>query len=347
MQKHLLILLILFLSFFSLSAQSTKGSVEWVDDATRDVIVREGYLDEVVLNVGEVINIYADMSGVADSTYEPGMSGCWVDHAWVFTTSGGTDNDYILINHTNSREGLSTVMGLKVCKRVMFEIYYSVTWTYPGDNTKYVAQSHYYFYVTVKDVKVNSISLPETVQIKVGQYKILPLKITPSDANPKLIWSSSDDKVARVNQSGQVYGVSDGLANITVITQDGKSSSCLVTVCPKPEGISFRETNLYISQGYGLNLIPVVTPSHALTDFKWKSSDSSIATVSSDGYVTGIRPGNAKITCTTENSLSAECVVNVSHSKEGFSINTIMGKFSHTESILKKSINLLEKSNNE
>lgn len=347
MQRLLFSFLILVLSLFSMSAQSTKGYVEWVDEATRDEMVREGYLDEVVLNVGEVVNIYADMDGVAHSTYESGMSGCWVDHAWVYTSSGKTDSEYVLINHTDASKGLSTIMGLKACKRVMFEIYYSVTWTYPKDNTKYVAQSHYYFYVTVKDVKVNSISLPETAQIKVGEYKALRLKITPSDANPKLSWSSSDGNIATVNQSGQVHGIADGTAQITVTTNDGKTASCLVTVCPKPTGISFEDTNLYISQGYGLNLIPVVSPSHALTDYQWKSSDSKIATVSSDGYVTGIRPGNAKITCTTENSLSAECIVNVSQAKEGFSINTIMGKFSRTENILKKSINLLEGLNND
>jgi uncharacterized protein YjdB len=63
-----------------------------------------------------------------------------------------------------------------------------------------------------------------------------------------------------------------------------------------------------IEEGSSLQLTATVTPDNA-TDksVTWSSSDASIATVDSNGKVTGVKVGTATITATTANGLTATC----------------------------------------
>ncbi|MBO7321568.1 MAG: Ig-like domain-containing protein [Bacteroidales bacterium] len=56
-------------------------------------------------------------------------------------------------------------------------------------------------------------------------------EIDPTDATyPTLTWSSSDNSVATVDQSGKVTAVSDGTATITALAVGGANATCSVTV---------------------------------------------------------------------------------------------------------------------
>jgi uncharacterized protein YjdB len=56
----------------------------------------------------------------------------------------------------------------------------------------------------------------------------------PSNAsNRNLMWSSSNENIATVNQNGRVTGVSAGTAIITATTEEGGySSTATITVVP-------------------------------------------------------------------------------------------------------------------
>lgn len=60
-----------------------------------------------------------------------------------------------------------------------------------------------------------------------------------------------------------------------------------------------------------LTLTPTLTPSNAATTYRWKSSNTAVATVSSSGVVTPKDFGETAITVTTDNNLSATCIVTV------------------------------------
>lgn len=78
----------------------------------------------------------------------------------------------------------------------------------------------------------------------------------------------------------------------------------------EPTGISLPSSTS-VKVGNTTTLYPTVTPSNATTTYTWKSSNTSIASVSSSGVVKGIKPGKATITVTTSNGKSASCVVTV------------------------------------
>ena len=89
--------------------------------------------------------------------------------------------------------------------------------------------------VTVNDevINVSGITLDKaTASIIVGETEQLNASVTPIDATDNsVMWSSSENSVASVSQTGLVLGISSGVATITTTTTDGaKSATCEFTV---------------------------------------------------------------------------------------------------------------------
>ncbi|MBC3887860.1 leucine-rich repeat protein [Acetobacterium paludosum] len=118
-------------------------------------------------------------------------------------------------------------------------------------NTGLTAGKSYYFAVKahdkygeslLSDVKlvavpypnpVGSVTLDKTsLSLGVSENAQLNATIAPADAtNPDVSWTSTDDSIATVGTDGTVNGLKEGLATITVSTQDGnKTATCEVTV---------------------------------------------------------------------------------------------------------------------
>lgn len=171
--------------------------------------------------------------------------------------------------------------------------------------------------VTVKNnVSVKGITLNKTSKtISKGSSYQLKAVITPDNAsNKKVTWKSGNTSVAIVDSTGKVTAVGNGTANITAETQDGKYTAvCKIKVQTKVTGVSLNRTSksLYIGKTYALSA--TVSPSKATNkNVRWKSSDKSVATVSSKGVVTAKKAGTAIISCVTEDgSYVANCKVKV------------------------------------
>ena len=74
-----------------------------------------------------------------------------------------------------------------------------------------------------------------------------------------------------------------------------------LTLSPSSETIDIGET---------VQLEGTLTPSNATTNsLTWESSDSSIASVDSNGLVTGVSTGEVTITATTVNGMEATCTI--------------------------------------
>lgn len=79
-------------------------------------------------------------------------------------------------------------------------------------------------------LEVNSITLPEETDLKVGMTLQLEPTIEPSSAPYTLTWTSSNPAVATVSNDGLLTGVSVGTTTVTVTTDNGLSASTTVTV---------------------------------------------------------------------------------------------------------------------
>ena len=167
--------------------------------------------------------------------------------------------------------------------------------------------------VYVTDVKLDKTSL----EIVEGGSEKLNATVLPEDATDKLVsWSSDNEKVATVDQEGYVTAVAAGTAKITVTTHDGnKTTVCDVTVrqAVRVTGVELDKSKIEVLIGNTEKLNATVLPDNA--DDKsvtWKSSDEKVATVDSEGTVTGVGVGSATITVTTvDEAKTAECAVTV------------------------------------
>lgn len=177
-----------------------------------------------------------------------------------------------------------------------------------------------YCRVTVEEKQPTGVSLSQSsLSIAEGSTAQLKATVTPSGASTSLSWSSSNSDVAKVSSTGVVTGVSSGTATIKVTTTNGYSASCQVTVTPQPSSVALPST-LTITEGTTATLKPTLSPSNATTTYTWSSANPKIATVSSNGVVSGIAEGITDITVTTSNGKSAVCKVTVKEPAEPISV---------------------------
>lgn len=161
--------------------------------------------------------------------------------------------------------------------------------------------------------KLEAINLSETsVELSVGETKTLTVTAQPEGVSiGEVIWSSSDNYVATVN-TGTIKAVAAGNATITATTADGVTASCTVTVKEvEITDITLNKSTAGLKVGSTIQLEAFVTPNDAPKGkIKWTSSDSSVATVNSEGYITGVKAGVVNITCTA-GEVEASCTVTV------------------------------------
>ena len=147
------------------------------------------------------------------------------------------------------------------------------------------------------------------------EYSVLP----ESEASQELIWTSSDENIATVSETGLIKGISVGKAIITATTIDGSNISASLTVNVTPitvKKMSMDNKWLYFTQnqiGSKKQLtISYYTPDNATNKLvkRWESLDTSVATVDANGMVTIVGSGKTEIRAySTDEYCYANCYV--------------------------------------
>lgn len=164
---------------------------------------------------------------------------------------------------------------------------------------------------------VEGITLEETsITLKVGESAALIANVSPIDAkNKNVSWYTDNYSVARVSSSGVVTAINDGIANITVVSEDGKfEATCIVTVNSNAvNGVELDKQTASITLNKTLQLNATVTPNNA-ADKKvfWSSQNPTIASVSINGLVTAKQVGITTITVKTKDGEFVDsCIIEV------------------------------------
>ena len=87
--------------------------------------------------------------------------------------------------------------------------------------------------IVAKPVAVTGVTIDETLSVKTGESKTPSYTVNPAEATNKAVSFKSDNPaVATVNETtGEVTGVKEGTATITITTADGNfTDTCVVTV---------------------------------------------------------------------------------------------------------------------
>lgn len=146
----------------------------------------------------------------------------------------------------------------------------------------------------------------ETYELMVEKSLEISPIYTPQDAtNKNIVWSSSDENIATVNQHGQITAIKEGEAKITATSEDGaKIAECKFIIKAdnthkRVEGVSYNSENLYITIGNSKNVDARFTPENATDQrIKYESSNTEIASVDKDGNVLALMEGKVTISAT-------------------------------------------------
>lgn len=159
--------------------------------------------------------------------------------------------------------------------------------------------------IPVTSVSINQADLELVLEGTVQ----LTVNVFPMDAsNATVSWSTSNDTIATVSDSGLVTGLAKGTVTITVTTADGGfTASLYITVKDNSEpvyndvfGVDLNKSNLIFQVDGSFQLTAEVFPEEAEDkSVTWSTSNSDIATVSNTGMVTAVGEGIAIITVTT------------------------------------------------
>ena len=171
----------------------------------------------------------------------------------------------------------------------------------------------------IKTVAVESVSLDKTEAVlKEKETVKLNATVLPENADNKNVHFTSDnDEVAAVDDNGLVTALSSGEAVITVITEDGKKTAkCKITVekeIIQLKTITITNAPAELEKGaqvqLGIKYIPDNTTQ--AKSVEWKTSDASVAVVSSTGLVTAKKTGTVTITAVSKADSSIQSKVTI------------------------------------
>lgn len=150
--------------------------------------------------------------------------------------------------------------------------------------------------------------------IVIGESFTLKATMQPSSAvDVNLIWSSSNEKVARVSNNGTVKAISGGTAVIKVQTEDKKITKfCIVKVVEPITNVKLNKSSYILGVGKRYTLKATIEANTATNPkLKWTSSNSRVATVNSQGIITAKSIGTAVITATAQDGTNAEACCEV------------------------------------
>ena len=180
------------------------------------------------------------------------------------------------------------------------------------------------------DVKVTNISVPDAATLEKGESITLPVNFGTEDAPAEtpviatgesataetaaqdekiakaaekltLAWTSSDESVATVDETGTVTAVAAGEAEITAAVKDTEMQDvCVITVKVSAKELKVPDTlDVKLNDTDETAIEAKCEPKDASNiSFDFASSDEEVATVDKDGKVKVLKAGECDITTT-------------------------------------------------
>lgn len=176
---------------------------------------------------------------------------------------------------------------------------------------------------SVQPIPVTSVTLNTTSkQIEVDGTFELIATVKPDNADTKQVsFETLDGDIVSINQTSANKATITGLKEGTAVIEascGGKTARCTVTVgqpvVPVPvESVSLNKTEVELAINAEEQLTATINPSNADNQaVSWKSSDTKVVTVNSDGKIKAVGVGEAIITVkTNDGGKTATCKVTV------------------------------------
>ncbi|MBQ3019710.1 MAG: Ig-like domain-containing protein, partial [Clostridia bacterium] len=167
---------------------------------------------------------------------------------------------------------------------------------------------------SVEIIDNRTISLNKTeLTLTRGERETLTAQLSVGKGD--FTWTSSNEAVATVSQSGEVCAVEVGTATITVTYED-VTATCTVTV-QLPDYVpvfknSEQSIPLWVGASYSIDGTVTFGGEEVAANVSYVSQDTSVVTVDENGVVQGVGVGETTVTVTAEYfGLTEQMVVDV------------------------------------
>jgi len=141
------------------------------------------------------------------------------------------------------------------------------------------------------------------------------LKIYNISDSHKVSYKSDSTSIATVDDKGSITAVDFGTAIITVTVKDGFKTiatlQCEITVGPPAISIVLTKTDVVLTVGDRMTLIPILKPNNTVEEAKFSSNDPSVARVSIGGRITARKAGVTYVFASIGNGKYDMCKVTV------------------------------------
>jgi len=189
--------------------------------------------------------------------------------------------------------------------------------------------------VETKSLEITEVDIREKMTIFTGDTECLSSSVFPLETPDKtLIWTSSDNSIVKVDETGNITGIAEGEADITATAVNGVKGVCKVTVEKSNEAAGFRiSPRVTISQNKsGIYRAAIWIEEFTEVDkdrtYTWKSSDDTKVRMSDDGFgefelnwkgypfleldnMNANDDDEVTITVTRDDGMTSECIVTV------------------------------------
>jgi len=187
------------------------------------------------------------------------------------------------------------------------------------------------------------VLFPTITSVAIGSTRQLTVVVSDNGgqaiAGRSIVFSSSNAGVATVNAAGVVIGISQGTANITAESVfDQVSGTARVDVTPVPvSSVAIAPAGSQtVFDGLTLQFSAVLRDANNVIiarPVSWTTSNQSVATVSSNGLVTGVALGSAQITAESEGKTASTQVTVIPRPVAAIALNPNPGAVTVGQSI--------------
>jgi len=155
-----------------------------------------------------------------------------------------------------------------------------------------------------------------------GETFTMRVTFTPSGSEAKVVWSTSDPKVATISENGKVVGVGKGTCRVKATVEGVGEKTCIVRCrfkdsadeTPKPTStpnntsssdIKINKTDFTLFRVGETARLQISGTTSTVT---WSSNDTNVATVDSSGLVTAVGKGACTVTASVDGQ-TFKCIV--------------------------------------
>lgn len=164
------------------------------------------------------------------------------------------------------------------------------------------------------EVSVTELKLTPAAGIRVGAGEKVNLSASCAQKKSEaqnLVWSSSDESVAEVDQKGKVTTYKKGKVVITARSESGLTRSRTILVKRAPSKIKPKKKNLQMKKGQKQQLKYTLSAGSFASKVTYQSNRKKIVSVDKKGMLKARKKGKAVITIRTYNGKKAKVKVQV------------------------------------